>query len=133
MLIPYSKLSVVFLLGLLSLGISPVAKAELHVQWLMSRGGQDCVKTCAKNRVTTYPMYSSVEHIKGSNKVKPISICATNKNYKDRRNKWLTGYNLSTGEVEAKSSCIISVDGKEVQGKRYYCLCTNHPLQPLGR
>jgi len=98
----------------------------------MSRGGQDCVKTCAKNPVITYPMYGSVERIKGSNKFKPISICATNKNYKDRRNKWLTGYNLSTGEVEAKSSCIISVDGKEVQGKRYYCLCTNSPLQPLG-
>jgi hypothetical protein len=126
----YKKLSLVVLSGALTLGLSSVANAGMIVNWVFAMKKLDCQRTCGATGLT-YPIFADVERIKGSNKLKPISICATNINSRNRKNKWLTGYNIGTFDVEAESSCIISVDGKEYHGKEYYCISTNRGLQPL--
>ena len=127
----YLKLSKrVLLVGTLSLGFSSVANAGMMVNWVHASKQLDCQRTCGATGLT-YPIFADVERIKDSRKFKPISICATNKNHRAHRNKWLTGYNIGTFDVEAKSSCIISVDGKEYHGTNYFCLCTDRMMQPL--
>lgn len=126
----YKKLPWLVLSGFLTLGLSSVANAGMIVNWVFAHKKLDCQRTCGATGLT-YPIFADVERLKDSRKVIPISICATHKNSRDHRNKWLTGYNIGAGEVEAKSSCIISVDGKEYHGAEYYCLCTDRMVQPL--
>jgi hypothetical protein len=45
---------------------------------------------------------------------------------KDRNGEWLVGYNRWK-----ETTCIVSIDGEEYRGERYYCLCTTHGIQPL--
>jgi len=52
---------------------------------------------------------------------KPISVCAAMAG-----REWLVGYNRWK-----ENTCSVSINGKEYRGKRYYCLCTTHGIQPL--
>jgi hypothetical protein len=49
---------------------------------------------------------------------KPISVCTTKKG---RNGKWLVGYNRWK-----ESICIVSIDGVEYRGERYFCI--SYPL-----
>jgi len=108
-------------------GFSSVANATTFITWKAAHEKLDCLRTC-KAADVGYPIATSRISIKNSNKYKPISICAAKKS---KRSKVLAGYNIGTGAVEAESSCIISVKGKEYHSKKYYCLCTNILIQPL--
>jgi hypothetical protein len=113
----HKKLSLVVLLGALTLGLSSVAKADLKVQWMSGYDKQDCLKTCSKNRVTTYPIPTGI----AKNTRKPsFFICTTQK----KREAWQPGFNL-LGE----SSCTTAFGDEVYHGEQYYCLCTNntHP------
>ena len=119
------KLSLVVLSGALTLGLSPVAVATddfRATNWLAARQQLDCPMTC--KTVEMYVIMSGTDH----KDRKPISICTTRKDRygKGRDGEWLVGYNLWK-----ENTCIVSIDGQEYRGERYFCLCTTHMLQPL--
>jgi hypothetical protein len=90
-----SYIKLTLLVGAMTLGVSSVANAGMIVNWVHAFKQLDCQRTCGATGLT-YPIFADVERIKDSRKFKPISICATNKNYRDYRNKWLTGYTGKT-------------------------------------
>lgn len=119
------KLSLVVLSGALTLGLSPVVVAESDFRatnWLYARQQLDCPMTC--KTVEMYVIMGGLDH----KQRKPISICTTRKDRygKGRDGEWLVGYNLWK-----ENTCIVSIDGKEYRGERYFCLCTTHGIQPL--
>jgi hypothetical protein len=119
------KLSLVVLSGALTLGLSPVvvAKSDFRAtNWLAAHQRLDCPMTCKE--VEMFVIMGGTDH----KDRKPISICTTRKDRygKGRDGEWLVGYNLWK-----ENTCIVSIDGQEYRGERYYCLCTTHMLQPL--
>ena len=117
----YIKLSVLVLLGSLSLGLSSVAKADLKVQWLpvsYKKANLDCPSACGKNPVTTYSMFKSLDKNN-----KPLSICLTKKG-----KEWLVGYNRWK-----EKTCIVGIGDQGYQGTDHYCLCTNNTRPGIFR
>jgi len=115
MLNSYKKLSLVVLLGALTLSISSLVKADsLIVHWLSASAyeGVDCPETCKNNPVSGFPIPTGFDY----RSKKPLFfICTTLKN------GWRAGYN-----VLGENSCNITVNGKEHKGTKYNCLCTNN-------
>jgi hypothetical protein len=85
--------------------------------WIGARKQLDCPMTCKAKKM--YVIMVSIDH----KDKKPISVCTTKKG---RKGEWLVGYNLWK-----ENTCIVSIDGQEYRGERYYCLCTTHGIQPL--
>jgi hypothetical protein len=124
----YIKLSVVVLLGTLSLGLSSVAKADLFVQWLLAdkrMEKMDCISTCSQNPVIKFPIPTGIDRNTG----KPsFFICVTHKESR-RSSEWRAGFN-KTGE----NSCVSAFDNDEVyHGTEYYCQCTNNTRPKIFR
>jgi hypothetical protein len=112
----YARLALVVLLG--TLGFSSVANAGMFVNWMSAHKKLDCPLTCKARKM--YVIMSGTDRKDG----KPISICTTKK---DGKGEWLVGYNRWK-----ENTCIVGIDGEEAyHGKKYYCLCTTHGLQPL--
>ena len=114
----YKKLSLVVLSGALTLGLSSVAVAKNDViitNWLAAKKKLDCQTACK-----TIDMYVMMSGTDNKNR-KPISICAAKAG-----GEWLVGYNRWK-----ENTCTVGINRKEYRGKRYYCLCTTHMLQPL--
>ena len=124
------KLSLVVLSGALTLGLSPVVVAKgdiVATNWVAAHKQLDCPMTCRATGLKD-PMISGLDH----KDRKPISICATRKHrkrmggYMEGYGEWLVGYNRWK-----ENTCIVSMNGQEYRGERYYCLCTTHGIQPL--
>jgi len=116
----YKKLSLVVLSGALTLGLLPVAVAKgdfRATNWLAARQQLDCPVTCKAREM--YVIMGGIDH----KDRKPISVCTAKKG---RNGEWLVGYNRWK-----ENTCIVSIDGQEYRGERYFCLCTTHMLQPL--
>jgi len=114
----YARLSLVVLLGTLSLGFSPVAKAGVIVNWMSAHQKLDCPMTCKTRDM--YVIMSGTDHKQD----KPLSVCTTKRS---KRGEWLVGYNRWK-----ENTCIIGTGDKAYHGERYFCLCTTHMLQPLS-
>jgi hypothetical protein len=107
------------LLGILSLGLSSIAKADLHVQWISADKKLDCPSTCQET-ILKYAIPTGIDYKTG----KPsFYICVTHKGH-----EWRAGYNINGG-----NSCISAFDGKEYHGTAYYCRCTNDPRPTIFR
>jgi len=116
MLNSHKKLSVGVLLGAMTLGISSIAHAEsMYVGWYMAEKLEDCMTTCKTSDM--HVVMSSTDH-----KNKPLSICAT------KGRLWLVGHN----RWKENTCAAATVNGKVFHGKRYFCLCTTHGIQPLN-
>jgi hypothetical protein len=114
----YKKLSVVVLLGSLSLSLSSIAQATpTFINWMPASKKLDCPMTCKARK--KYVIMSGTDHKDG----KPISICTTKKK---KRGEWLVGYNLWK-----ENTCAVVAGDEVYHGKDYFCLCTNKMLQPL--
>jgi len=114
----YTKLYLaVALLGMLSLGLSSVAKAGVFVNWMSAHKKLDCPMTCKARDM--YVIMSGTDHKQD----KPLSVCTTKK---DKRGEWLVGYNRWQ-----EKTCIVGIGDKAYHGDRYFCLCTTHGIQPL--
>ncbi|MEK8022030.1 MAG: hypothetical protein VSS75_034570 [Candidatus Parabeggiatoa sp.] len=111
------KLSLVVLLGALTLGISSVANANTMINWIYAKNKLDCPMTC--RALEMYVIMGGTDH----KDRKPISVCTTKKG---RDGEWLVGYNRWK-----ETTCIVSIGEEVYRGERYYCLCTTHGIQPL--
>jgi|GEM_PF-1622354 len=118
MLTSYMKLSLVILLGAMTLGLSSVAVAKddfVATNWIAAHKKLDCPTTCRENFALKYVMMGGVDQ----KERKPLSICATSKIDKRgrRQGEWLVGYNRWK-----ENTCIVGIDGKEYRGEKYFCL-----------
>lgn len=107
------RLSLLVLLGTLSMGFSSIAKAGAQIQWLPAdykRANLDCPSACRKNSATPYPMAASLDK-----NHKPLSICLTKK-----EREWLVGYNRWQ-----EKTCVVGIEGQAYQGTDFYCLCSD--------
>jgi len=96
-----------------------VARDDVIItNWLAAKKKVDCPTTCGATPLKV-PMISGLDH----KDRKPISICTTRK---DRKGEWFVGYNLWQ-----EKTCVVSIDGEEYRGDRYYCLCSTHGIQHL--
>jgi hypothetical protein len=110
-----ARLSVV-ILGILSLGLSSVARANLHVEWIFAKK-LDCPSTCQKTGLK-YAVPTGVDIKTG----KPsFYICVTYGQDEWGSAEWRVGFNRN-----GEKSCAIAFDGKEHHGIEYYCQCTNN-------
>jgi hypothetical protein len=115
------KLSLLILLGGLTLGLSSVAKADLSVNWLIAIDKLDCLKTCSENRFIKYPIPTGID----KNTRKPsFFICTTQK----KGEAWQPGVNI-LGE----STCTTAYGDDVYHGEKYFCLCTNNPRPKIFR
>jgi len=98
-----------------------VAKSDfVATNWVAAPRKQlDCPRTCRATSLKD-PMISGVNRKDG----RPISICTTKVG--GRKGEWLVGYNRWK-----ENTCIVSIDGEEYRGERYFCISTTHGIQPL--
>ncbi len=119
MLNSYLKLSLVVLLGVMTLGLSSIAQAEpTFFNWIPALKKLDCPMTCKGRKM--YVIMSGTDH----KQRKPISVCTTRDK---KRGEWLVGYY----NLWKENTCIVGAGDEVYLGKKYRCLCTNRMLQPL--
>jgi hypothetical protein len=115
-----AKLFFVILVGSLGLGLSSVANADdrVMIDWVPSYEA-NCPKSCKKTGLK-FAFASGFDYSinRGS-----FFVCITKVG-----KEWRAGYNQWD-----KDSCTIGINGKEHEGKEYYCLCSTKPKQPFGR
>jgi len=116
----YVKLSM--LVGMLTLGLSNVAQADLYLNWLFARDKLDCPSSCGKTTGLKFAMPTGVDRKAG----KPsFFICITQKK---RGGEWHPGFN-----TWGKNTCTAAFGDEVYHGDKYFCLCTNNPRSKIFR
>jgi len=127
------KLSKVVLLCTLSLGLSPIAKANM--KWIKTINGF-CPTVCQKNAEYKYNKENAIYKFAVPAGINPRAtkargteqvyyVCATNIGFAG----WRVGYNIEYQQYR----CYTGFCKSEHYGESYYCLCTDKEMLPIGK
>jgi len=116
------KLSVVVLLGAMTLGFSSITQA-VELKWFETLRGF-CPTVCERTNYK-FAMPSGIHKKTG----KPYYICAANYSLADLG--WRAGYNIEWDKQSCFAQWHKRDSGKNSYQEHYFCLCANQAIPPI--